>query len=402
MKTYKFIIGIGLSIGLAGALPASAQWVNNGAAVFIAANTDVMVNNADYVHQSGDVELNGWLGVGGNWENNDANSFALNSDGKGTVELLGDAQTIGGSNHTAFYNLLLSGTGVKTLGVEQEVSNELNLTDRELALQDFKLSVTATNLGAIQRSSGFISTESSQGTLVRKTALTGEYLFPMGSGRGITRYRPVMLQVPDAEASFAVSFTNDDANKAGFSRDNLSAGVTNVNPDYYHRIERVNGITSFDVSILYNVSDGGFQEMTYWDNTGSSWKNLQKTSLVTGVYGDNLDRKITKTSVDLLTSSYYALSNGVLGNNILSIPTAFSPNGDGRNDVLTIIGIDNYPDNEVSILNRWGDILFTKKSYSSSNTFDGGDLNPGTYYYVVKLKVNSETKMFSGYITLLR
>jgi hypothetical protein len=50
-----------------------------------------------------------------NWTNNSANGFAT-PDGGGVV-LAGNAQTIGGSAATAFYNLTLAGNGIKTLAV---------------------------------------------------------------------------------------------------------------------------------------------------------------------------------------------------------------------------------------------------------------------------------------------
>ncbi len=404
MKKYKFIFSIAFILALAGIVPASAQWVNKGADVFIASNAQVMVN-ASYIHEAGNVQLNGWLGLSGNWENNDATTAGLNQDGLGTVELLGADQNIGGTSPSIFYNLRLSGTGIKTMDIHQQVSHELDLTDRELALRDFNLDITSTDVNAIVRSSGFISSVSTDALITRKTALSGgEYLFPTGSGQGTARYRPVILTVPaDAASGYGVSYSNTDPNTNGLSRqDNLGAGITDVNSNFYHHVKRTdNSATAFDMSLLYADADGGFKEMAYWDNTG--WKNLNKTALTNADYGDGLTSRITKSGVDLLSGQYFALANGTLGANFLGIPTAFSPNGDGMNDVFMINGIENYPDNEVRILNRWGDELFYRKAYNnSSNAFNGGDLDAGTYYYAIKVNLNGEMKSFSGYLTLLR
>src|SRR5690606_10931273 len=44
--------------------------------------------------------------------------------------------------------------------------------------------------------------------------------------------------------------------------------------------------------------------------------------------------------------------------NINRTKYGFSPNGDGINDFWKIEGIGDYPDNKVSIYNRWGDMVF--------------------------------------------
>jgi gliding motility-associated-like protein len=51
------------------------------------------------------------------------------------------------------------------------------------------------------------------------------------------------------------------------------------------------------------------------------------------------------------------------------IPTMFSPNGDSMNDTWEISGIQNFRDCEVSIFNRWGELIFYSKGYT--NPWDG-------------------------------
>jgi gliding motility-associated-like protein len=86
---------------------------------------------------------------------------------------------------------------------------------------------------------------------------------------------------------------------------------------------------------------------------------------------------------------------------------AFSPNGDGKNDLFTMTGLvppeqqlppDNCEDifQYISIHNRAGQRIY----YSESRDFswDGADLPAGTYYYVLKY---SKTE-FRNFVTLLR
>lgn len=88
----------------------------------------------------------------------------------------------------------------------------------------------------------------------------------------------------------------------------------------------------------------------------------------------------------------------------LDIPNAITPNGDGKNDVLKIDGIEDYPNNELVIFNRWGDVLYKAKPYLNDwqgVNQSGGELPEGTYYYVLRLNVN-DGKIYSGNMTILR
>ena len=92
----------------------------------------------------------------------------------------------------------------------------------------------------------------------------------------------------------------------------------------------------------------------------------------------------------------------------VSIPEGFSPNGDGINDLLVIYGIEKYPNNRLTIFNRWGNKVFEAKSYDNSwngeNHFGivvgGRDLPVGTYFYILDLGNGSPVK--KGYIYLNR
>ncbi len=93
----------------------------------------------------------------------------------------------------------------------------------------------------------------------------------------------------------------------------------------------------------------------------------------------------------------------------ISIPQAFSPDGDGINDNFVIEGIELIPDNEITIFNRWGNVVFQTSNYqnnwdgTSSNAMNigGGDLPTGTYYYI--LDPNKEGyEVYKGYIYLQR
>ncbi len=89
------------------------------------------------------------------------------------------------------------------------------------------------------------------------------------------------------------------------------------------------------------------------------------------------------------------------------IPNAFSPNGDGRNDLLVIPGIWYYPENHLMIFNRWGSKVLDRRNYQndwdgrSENNLNWGEgLPESTYYYVLDLGNGDEP--YTGYIYLRR
>ncbi len=86
----------------------------------------------------------------------------------------------------------------------------------------------------------------------------------------------------------------------------------------------------------------------------------------------------------------------------VSIPNAFTPNGDGYNDLWNIPALAGYPQCMVSIYNRYGGLIYQSRGYPSAwdGTYNGSQLPTGTYYYIIDLK--NGTKPLSGYVALIR
>jgi gliding motility-associated-like protein len=72
-------------------------------------------------------------------------------------------------------------------------------------------------------------------------------------------------------------------------------------------------------------------------------------------------------------------------NTSLLIYDAFSPNGDGLDDVWNIVNIENYPSCKVKIFNTWGVPVFSSTGYRVpwDGRHNGNELPSGTYYYVI-------------------
>ena len=90
----------------------------------------------------------------------------------------------------------------------------------------------------------------------------------------------------------------------------------------------------------------------------------------------------------------------------LALPSAFTPNGDGKNDVFRILNAIKAEDLELVIFNRWGQVVFRTKDWKQG--WDGrinGGLQPtGTYVWLLRY-TNRDTKQRieqKGTMTLIR
>jgi gliding motility-associated-like protein len=81
------------------------------------------------------------------------------------------------------------------------------------------------------------------------------------------------------------------------------------------------------------------------------------------------------------------------------IPDGFSPNGDGRNDLFEIQGLEGLNGTIVQIFNRWGGIVYESNDYRPGTFWDGKDSPDGVYFYIVTLP-NKEN--IAGNVTLSR
>lgn len=120
---------------------------------------------------------------------------------------------------------------------------------------------------------------------------------------------------------------------------------------------------------------------------------------------------------DMIGNCYNATVNIIIvpqPDDVLEIPLGFSPNGDGTNDKFSITNIDSYPNNKLSIFNRWGNVIYEKAPYTNDSEWDGttdsggvsfGSMVPeGTYFYVLDTGASTlnegKAEKKSGYIVV--
>ncbi len=145
---------------------------------------------------------------------------------------------------------------------------------------------------------------------------------------------------------------------------------------------------------------------TYSSSSATMGNYNSTTGLwIIGIIANGISETLTVTvivnPIGIYTNTAIITGNEVDGNpinNVSSvttnptdffIPEGFSPNGDLINDLFHIRGLEYYPNNGITIYNRWGDKVFAANPYN--NDWDGtttmglrvgGNLLPvGTYFY---------------------
>ena len=83
-----------------------------------------------------------------------------------------------------------------------------------------------------------------------------------------------------------------------------------------------------------------------------------------------------------------------------NIPNVITPNGDGQNDRLVIVGLSEYDNARVTIFNRWGNEIYRSRNYRQD--WDAQGVNEGTYYYLITLEKDGRETVHKGWILVKR
>ncbi len=87
------------------------------------------------------------------------------------------------------------------------------------------------------------------------------------------------------------------------------------------------------------------------------------------------------------------------------LPNAFSPNGDGNNDVFRVTARKFINVQEFKIFNRWGTELFSTSDITKGwdGNYKGKPQDPDVYFYMVRVAYpNGKTQFLRGDLTLIR
>ena len=133
----------------------------------------------------------------------------------------------------------------------------------------------------------------------------------------------------------------------------------------------------------------------------------------------------TQNVIPLLTSTYSITiesSDGCKDTDALTlfvdrdrhvfVPTAFSPNGDGNNDVFYVFAKDNSVEKIHSFLifDRWGESMFEARNFQPNDPSHGWDgkhrgetMNPAVFVWFAEIEfIDGQVELFEGDVVLVR
>jgi gliding motility-associated-like protein len=93
----------------------------------------------------------------------------------------------------------------------------------------------------------------------------------------------------------------------------------------------------------------------------------------------------------------------VEGEPSITIPNAFTPNGDGNNDLFEIKLPEDYELRSLRIYDRWGNRVFHSQGQPWDGTINGEPAQVGAYVYVVRYRDDrGEMKEKKGQVLVVR
>lgn len=243
-------------------------------------------------------------------------------------------------------------------------------------------------------------------------------------GTGIWKY-PAAVVSSTANGP-SVKATIDDVYVNGIVKHNFIWEETNwncksqdvVGITFYKKIASVEAgpdttLYSFDNIFYMSAKPTESWETGLWSNVSGNGE-FENSSLGT--------TRVLNLAPDVTNSFKWSVENGECKNedvvnvlvNEITIPEGFSPNGDDKNDIFEVLGLDlDNQDAELKIVNGAGaEVFSTFKTGTSKSTWvpwdgknaNGYDLPEGTYYYLLKLTSLGNGQIFkkSGFIILKR
>ena len=196
------------------------------------------------------------------------------------------------------------------------------------------------------------------------TLLAREYTVVVADATGCSQLGTVIVDQPDSlNFNYIITAVSCKDQDDGM----ISIDPNGGTPAYFANWD--NGSTSFELKDL----DGGFYTIILTDQNSCSYNATFEMPI-------NPEACVTS----------------------LTIPSAFTPNGDNVNDLWHITNYEVYPNMEVAVYDKWGKQVFRSIGYNEpwNGRINSTEGPTGIYYYIVNL--NNGDPPFRGAVTIVR
>ncbi len=306
--------------------------------------------------------------------------------------------SIGGQRIPRFYDAEVAVDADLILETSIGITNNGNLISGDIFTPRTRVDISSNFFD-----DAFYTGESSTSKVNGYVALfnKSDFIFPVGDAE---RLRPLTMAslAINPMAKCAYFFENPNAPQSlqtTFSTERKASSYLSVSNLEFWRLEGdVPAMITLTWDGLSNIPALGVYlsdlKVVGWSKQGEQWVNLGNTATSGGLeYG-------TVTSGVFLPSEYEILTIG--GNDTalekfetIELANYFmTPDGDGRNDLLILDGMEKSPRNNLQIFDRYGVLVYSKDNYN--NDFNGTSnrqqvvqrgkgLDNGIYFYVIAL-----------------
>lgn len=200
----------------------------------------------------------------------------------------------------------------------------------------------------------------------------------------------ISVTQPGTYKTFVTNACGTDSTTIALTSSNVSAAFT---PDPQTGFAPL--LVNFANTSISNVANS----WNFGDGNSANTANTQNTYVASGLYTVTL----TVTDSGNCTSSANAIIDVLEDTNSIFIPNVITPNGDGKNDLFSIVGSTiRYTD--VDIYNRWGQLIKQYSRYATGTEigWDASEVKDGVYYYVIDIGFkNGDSKTVKGSVTVV-
>ncbi len=209
---------------------------------------------------------------------------------------------------------------------------------------------------------------------------------------------PTIKVNPTIQTTYSLTITNSDQCTAS------GQTVVTVNPIPSADFIADPAETTTGVQISFTILNAVNVNSTIWRFGDGLYNAGQMTTqhiyTDTGLYSVSLIISSAKNCLDTITKKNYVI---IHPRQHIWIPSAFTPNGDGNNDILMVYG--ELKSMLLEIYDQWGLLIFTSESQSVGwdGKYKGVDQPEGNYVFIFNgINTSNEPVKEQGLITLIR